>query len=66
LGALRRARQQPAQDLLMLVRPEPALAQAPAIDDVTDQVQILRFHVMQEIKETIGLAPPECRGVRPK
>jgi hypothetical protein len=56
LGALRRARQQPVQDLAVLVRPEPALAQPPAVDDVTDQVQIVRFHVMQEIEQAIRLA----------
>ena len=66
LGAARRAPQQPVQDLVVLVRPEPALAQAPAVDDVTDQVQILRFDMVQEIEEAIGLAASTCRGVRPK
>ena len=56
-GAVRRSPQQPVQDLVVLVRPEPALSQAPAVDDVTDQVQILRVHVVQKIEEAIGLAP---------
>jgi hypothetical protein len=56
LGAVLGARQQPMQDMLMRVRPEPSLAQAPAVDDVADQIQVVGLDVLQEIQQTISLA----------
>src|SRR5215468_3894072 len=44
-----------AQDLLhdvvVRLRPEPAPAQLPAVDDVTDEVELLRLGVAQEIEK---------------
>ena len=56
LGALCRARKQPPQDLLVLVRPEPALAQPPAVDDVADQVEVLGFHMCKKSSRQSALA----------
>ncbi|EHP44079.1 hypothetical protein OR16_05342 [Cupriavidus basilensis OR16] len=40
----------------MALRPVPAAAQLPAIDDVADQVELVRFIVLEEIEQVIGLA----------
>jgi len=49
-----------AQDLLhhviVALRPEPALLQAPAIDDIADQIEVVGFEMLEEIEQEIRLA----------
>ena len=48
--------QEPPDDFIMLVWPIPALTQAPAIDDVTYEIQCFTFDRVQKITEQSGLA----------
>jgi hypothetical protein len=36
--------------------PEPSLLEAPAVDDVTDQIKVLGLDVVQKIEQTLRLA----------
>jgi hypothetical protein len=40
----------------MSLGPEPPLLQLPAVDDITDQIEILGLDMMQEIHQTVCLA----------
>jgi hypothetical protein len=48
--------QNPAHDFIMGVGPIPTLAQPPAIDDITDQVERLTFSGLQEIEQQFRIA----------
>src|SRR3546814_20361908 len=45
-----------ADDIGVLLRPEPAAAQTPAVDDVTDQIQRFAVVLLEEIDQMTGLA----------
>jgi hypothetical protein len=47
--------QEPPDDFIMLVRPIPALTQAPAIDYVTNQIQCFTFDRVQKIAKQPSL-----------
>ncbi|MGF6656117.1 hypothetical protein OKW34_006707 [Paraburkholderia youngii] len=56
LGAFARFAQHFLHDVVVGLRPVPAFLQLPAVDDVADQVQVLRFVVAQEVEQITGLA----------
>ena len=56
LGALAHLAQQLLHHVVVRLRPVPAAAQRPAVDDVADEVDHLRVVVAQEIDEELGLA----------
>ena len=76
-GALPRLAQELLDDVVMLLRPVPALLQPPAVDDVADEIDRLGVVVAQEVEEQPGLAAaaaemdvgdedrPEVPGRRP-
>ena len=43
-------------DVVVRLRPVPGFLQAPAVDDVADQIDRLRFGVAQEVEQKLGLA----------
>ena len=43
-------------NVIVPLMPVPAALQGPAVDNVADQIQILRFCVLQEFKQQVGLA----------
>ena len=55
----------PAQNLLHQVgmrrRPVPAALQAPAIDDVADEIEGFEFHTAEKSKKGLGLASPRAQ-----
>ena len=55
-GAAARADQERPQDLAVPLRPEPLLLEAPAVDHIADQIEILGLDMLQEIQETLRLA----------
>ena len=58
LGAAAGMPQNLPQHLVVVFVPIPRFAQTPAVDDVTDQKQILRGGATQEIGEKIAAASP--------
>ena len=54
--ALARLAQQLLHHVVVALRPEPGALQAPAIDDVADQVDLVGVVVLQEIEQEFGLA----------
>jgi hypothetical protein len=54
--ALARLAQQLLHDVVVRLRPVPAAAQLPAVDDVADEVEGLALHVAQEVEQGPGLA----------
>ena len=54
--ALARLAQQLLHHVVMVLRPEPAGAQLPAVDDVADQINGLGIVIAQKADELIGLA----------
>ena len=54
--ALARLPQQLLHDVVVGLRPEPARAERPAVDDVADEVDGVGFVPAQEIEELLGLA----------
>src|SRR6516164_5463460 len=49
--SLSRLAQDLLHDVVVRLRPEPAPTQLPAVDNVADEVQVLRFGVTQEIEK---------------
>jgi hypothetical protein len=56
LRALSRLAQDFLHDVVVRLRPEPAFAKLPSVDDVADEIQILRLVVPQEIEQIRRLA----------
>ena len=54
-GALARLAQKLLHDVVMLLRPEPAGPQLPAVDDIADQIDGVGVVVAQEIEKMPGL-----------
>ena len=54
--ALARLAQQLLHHVVVALRPVPAALQAPAVDDVADQVDLVGVVVLQEIEQELGLA----------
>ena len=54
--ALARLAQELLHDVVVGLRPEPARAQRPAVDDIADKVNGVGFVTAQEIEELFGLA----------
>ena len=54
-GALARLAQKLLHDVVMMLRPEPAGTQLPAIDDIADQIDRVGIVVAQEIEKMLGL-----------
>ncbi len=57
LRALARAAQDLLHDIVVRLRPVPALLQLPAVQDVADQIEGVGLMRAQEIEEIVGLAP---------
>ena len=55
-GAASHLAQQFLDDVVMRLRPVPAGAEAPAIDDVSDKVDSVGLHIPQHIQNKMGLA----------
>ena len=56
LRAFARLAQDLLHDVVVRLRPEPAFAKLPAVDDVADQVQVFRFVMPQEVEQIRRLA----------
>ena len=56
-GALARLAQHLLDDVVVRLVPVPAPLQLPAVDDVADEVEVLRFGATQELEERARLAP---------
>jgi hypothetical protein len=56
VGALARLAQDLLDHIVMALRPIPGFLQAPAVDDVADQIERLGLVVLQEIEQQLGLA----------
>src|SRR6185369_15830271 len=56
LGALARLAQYFLHHVVMRLRPEPTALEAPAIDDVADQIERVGLVMAQEIEQQFGLA----------
>jgi len=56
LGALARLAQDLLDDIVVRLGPEPAPAQLPAVNDVTQQVQVIARVSFQKFKQGFGLA----------
>jgi hypothetical protein len=54
--------QQLLHDVVVGLRPEPAAAQLPAVDDVADQEQEVALDFAQEVEQCDGPGIPVCRG----
>ena len=61
LRALARLAQDLLDHVVVALRPVPGLAQAPAVDDVADQIQAIRLGVFQEFEEKLGLAAARAK-----
>ena len=59
--ALARLAQQFLHDVVMRLRPVPARAELPAIDDVADEVDVVGIVVAQETQEPVGLAAARAK-----
>ena len=55
-GALARLAQQLLHHVVVRLRPIPARAQLPAIDDVADQIDRFGIVIAQEVEQAFGLA----------
>ena len=55
-GALARLTQDLLHDVIVRLRPVPAGAQLPAVDDVADQIDRFRIVITQEVEQAFGLA----------
>ncbi|NJZ82794.1 hypothetical protein GO280_01406 [Ralstonia solanacearum] len=55
-GALARAAQHLLHHVVVRLRPVPAAAQLPAVDDIADEVQRVGRVVLEEIQQEVGLA----------
>ena len=53
--------QQFLDDVVMRLRPVPARAKPPAVDDVADQVDRVGLDVTQHIEDKMGLAAPRAQ-----
>lgn len=56
LGALARLAQDFLDYVVVALRPIPAFAQAPTVDDVADEIEVVGIGVPQEIEKEFGLA----------
>jgi hypothetical protein len=56
LRSLARLAQHLLHDVVVRLRPEEAVAQCPAVDHVTDQVQKVRLVMAQEVEQVLRLA----------
>ncbi len=54
--SLARAAQEFLHHIVVRLRPVPATAQLPAVQNVANQIQRVRFVVLQEIEQELGLA----------
>ena len=55
-GALARLAQKLLHHVVVRLRPIPARAQLPAVDDIADQIDRLGIVIAQEVEQTFGLA----------
>src|SRR3546814_8796336 len=55
-GAALRALQHAPDDVIMLGRPEMPFLEAPAVDDVADQIERLAIDMVEEVDQQIGVA----------
>ena len=56
LGSLTRLTQNLLYDIVVALLPIPVLAQLPAINDISDQIELIGFIVLQEVEEKLCLA----------
>ena len=56
LGALARLAQQLLHHIVVALSPIPAAPEAPAVDDIADEIEIIGLGMLQEIEEEFGLA----------
>jgi hypothetical protein len=56
VGALAGLAQDLLHDVVMCLRPVPPALQAPAVDDVTHEIQMVALVFLQEVEQQLGLA----------
>ena len=56
LGALARLAQDFLHHVVVRLQPVPGFPQAPAVDDVADEIKLIGLGVLQEIEQEVGFA----------